>query len=51
MNLPKFMSPALTGSSVLERFERGNAMEIRNGIMFDFYLGLPHVLQRDDFMD
>ena len=24
-------------------FERGNALEIRNGIMFDFYPGLPHV--------
>ena len=25
-------------------FERGNALEIHNGTMFDFYPGLPHVL-------
>ena len=30
------MSPALNGSSALQRFERSNAIEIRNGIMFDF---------------
>ena len=38
------MSPALNGSSTLERFERSNASEIRNGIMFDFYPGLPHII-------
>jgi len=38
------MSPALKGSSALQRFERSNAIEIRNRIMFDFYPGLPHVL-------
>ena len=27
----------------VERFERSNAIEIRNGIMFDFYPGLPHM--------
>ena len=27
----------------LERFERSNASEIRNGIMFDFYPGLPQM--------
>ena len=37
------MSFALNGSSALERFECGNAIEIRNGIMFDFYLGLSHM--------
>ena len=37
------MSPALNGSSTLEHFEHSNASEIRNGIMFDFYLGLPHM--------
>ena len=37
------MSPALNGSSTLERFERSDASEIRNRIMFDFYPGLPHV--------
>ena len=38
------MSPALNRHSVLEHFERGNAIEIRNGIMFDFYPGLLHVI-------
>ena len=38
------MSPALNVSSALQHFKRGNAIEIRNGIMFDFYLGLPHTL-------
>ena len=37
------MSPALNGSSMLERFEHSNVIEIRNGIMFDFYPGLPHM--------
>ena len=36
------MSPALNGSSVLQHFERSNAIEIHNGIMFDFHPGLPH---------
>ena len=30
-------------SSVLQHFERGDALEIHNGIMFDFYPGLPHM--------
>ena len=34
-------SPTLNGSSVLQLFEHGNTVEIRHGIMFDFYLGLP----------
>ena len=34
------MSPALNGSSTLELCI---ASKIRNGIMFDFYLGLPHM--------
>ena len=38
------MSPALNGSSALQRFERSNAIELRNGILFDFYPGLPHIL-------
>ena len=38
------MSPALNGSVALQRFEHSNAVEIRNGIMFDFYPGLPHML-------
>ena len=35
-----FMFPKVT----LERFERSNAIEIHNGIMFDFYPELPHML-------
>ena len=35
------MSPTLNGSSALKHYECGNVIEIRNGIMFDFYLGLP----------
>ena len=37
------MSPALNGISALQRFEHSNAIEIRNGIMFDFYPGLPYM--------
>ena len=37
------MSSALNRRSALEWFECGNAIEIRNGIMFDFYPGLPHM--------
>ena len=37
------MSPILNGSFALERFERGNAIEIHNGMMFDFYPGLPQM--------
>ena len=32
------ISPALNGSSALEHYEHGNAIEIRNGIMFNFYV-------------
>ena len=38
------MSPALNGSSAIQRFERSNAIEICNGITFDFYTGLPHII-------
>ena len=37
------MSPTLNESTALQRFKRGNVVEIRNEIMFDFYLGLPHI--------
>ena len=37
------MSPTRNGSAALQRFECGNAVEICNGITFDFYLGLPHM--------
>ena len=36
-------SPTLNRSSVLQCFKCGNAIEIRNRIMFDLYPGLPHV--------
>ena len=36
------MSSALNGRSVLQHFKHSNAVEVRNGIMFDFYPGLPH---------
>ena len=38
------MSLTLNGSSVLECFECSNAIEIHNGMMFDFYPGLPHII-------
>ena len=37
------MSPALNGSSEIQHFEHADAIEIRDGIMFVFYLGLPHI--------
>ena len=37
------MSPTLNRSTALQHFECGNAIEMRNGLMFDFYPGLPHV--------
>ena len=44
------MSPALNESSTLERFERSNASEIRNGIrngiMFRFLPGDCHICQK-----
>ena len=37
------MSPALNTSFALQCFERGNTVELCNGIMFVFYLGLPQI--------
>ena len=37
------MSPALNGSSAIRCFEGSDVIEIRDGITFDFYTGLPHV--------
>ena len=37
------MGPTPNGSSALQHFERGNAIEIHNRIVFDFYPGLPHM--------
>ena len=41
------MSPALNGNTALQRFEHGNGVEICNGIIFDFYLGLLHIFTDD----
>ena len=38
------MSPALNGSSVIRRFKGSDAIEIRDGITFNFYTGLTCVL-------
>ena len=37
------MSSALNRSSAIRRFEGSDAIEIRDGITFDFYTGLPHM--------
>ena len=37
------MSRTLNGSPVLQHFKHGNAIEIYNKKMFDFYPGLPHI--------
>ena len=37
------MSPTLTGSSAIWRFEGSDAIEIRDRITFDFYMGLPEL--------
>ena len=37
------MSPTLSGSSALQRVKVGDALEMRNGLIFDFYSGLPHI--------
>ena len=39
----KHMSPALNGSSAIQRFKGSDAIEMRDGITFDFYMGLPHM--------
>ena len=43
-HLHSAFEPALNGSSEISRFQRGDAIEIRNGITFVFYPGLPHVV-------
>ena len=37
------MSPALNKSAAIWRFEGSDAIEIYDGITFNFYTGLPHV--------
>ena len=38
------MSPGLNGSSVIWHFEGSDVIEICNGITFEFYTGLPHIV-------
>ena len=38
------MSPALNGSSAIRRFKHSEAIEIRDGITFDLYTGLLHIV-------
>ena len=38
------MSPALNGSSAIRHFEGNAAIEIHDGITFDFYTGLPYIV-------
>ena len=45
MNQQAHMSSALNGSSVIQCFERSDAIEICDGITFDFYTGLPHIIK------
>ena len=40
------MSTASSGSLALQRVKLGYALEIRDGIVFEFYLGLPHIALR-----
>ena len=44
------MSPALNGNTAVQHLERGNVLEIHNGIMFDFYPGLPHMSSVEVFV-
>ena len=37
------MSHALNGSSAIRRLKHSKAIEIRDGITFDYYTGLPHM--------
>ena len=37
------MSPALNGSSAIQRYEHSDTIEIRDRIAFDFYTGMPHI--------
>ena len=39
-------SPSLHGSYVLECFEHSNAIEMCNGITFNFYPELPHMASK-----
>ena len=38
------MSPTLNRSSTIQQFEYSDGIEICNGIIFDFYTGLPRII-------
>ena len=44
------MSAALNGSSALQRFKHGNAVERLNGLMFDFYTWLLQIVQKMELL-
>ena len=37
------LSPALNGTSAIRRFEHSDTIEMCDGIIFDFYTGLPDI--------
>ena len=37
------MSPVSSGSLAIQQDKLGYVLEIRDGIIFEFYLGLPHI--------
>ena len=39
-------TPVLSGSSAIRRFKHSNAIKICNKIVFDFYMGLPHIVRQ-----
>ena len=41
------MSPTLSGSLALQRVKLGDALEIRNGIIFNFYSELPQLYSKN----
>ena len=47
-NYTSRLSPTLNGSLEIQRFECSDAIEIRDGIMFDFYAGLPHIINSQE---
>ena len=40
------MNPALNGSSAIWHFKGSDAIEICDGLTFDFYTGLPNILKK-----
>ena len=43
------LSPALSGSFVLQHFKRSNVIKVRDGIMLAFNLGLPYMIMESIF--